>query len=552
MKKTKFVAVAKSYTALRKSVSHEGAAKRPESSFTIAKTEPDKMLVFGWGNVAVDENGNQVVDLQGDVIDPKELERAAYDHVLKFRSAGEKHDPKLRHKGRLVESCVFTKEKQAAIGIPPGVVPEGWWIGYKIDDPAAWEKIKKGEYLSFSVEGQGRRTPIVEKEQRSFSDFPGYDEWLEENLDASAEKMRAAKEFFHGRGHKCLAKSYLEIRKYNPYHDARGRFTSRNAHTTFSPGSNPNQARQSIDAENKRRAAEGVDQLVTGAYMTVGKVAYASSLKAYLDAQAKKKDPIQQTAAPAKAGKSVDWKSMSDDEFVQNLETYMPGINDIATKGWASTHNRWDYQDSSLNGDMVLTDIYKARGYNAAPQMMDKADIKAYISQNGTPDLYRGMGTSSHGQSGAEKMDRFEKDPLHFAGYGVLGNGTYAAQTPPNVPFNTGLRVATQYSSRGGNGVQVRMTIKKDTKTAAYTTVRRQQRDFIGRVRTASYNGKIDRSLADTIVNICSDVGRFGALRGYEAWYDKTGAHSGARRSSPFWVVVNRGKMIIQNERYTR
>ena len=164
-------------------------------AFTIAKTEPDKMLVFGWGSVAVDADGTQIEDLQGDMIDPEDLEKAAYDHVLNFRSTGERHDPRLRRKGRLVESCVFTKEKQAAIGIPPGTVPEGWWVGYKIDDPEAWEKIKSGEYQSFSVEGKGERTPI-EKAQ--------------------------------------VAKSYAELRKYNPYHDERGRFASANGFRTYS------------------------------------------------------------------------------------------------------------------------------------------------------------------------------------------------------------------------------------------------------------------------------------------------------------------------------
>lgn len=480
-------------------------------AFTIAKTEPDKMLVFGWGSVSVDADGTQIEDLQGDMIDPEDLEKAAYDHVLNFRSTGERHDPRLRRKGRLVESCVFTKEKQAAIGIPPGTVPEGWWVGYKIDDPEAWEKIKSGEYQSFSVEGKGERTPI--------------------------EKAR-------------VAKSYDELRKFNPYHDARGRFTSRGAHTTFSPGSDQNQARRSIDAENARRQAEGMDQLVGGAYMTIGKVEYGSALKAYLEEQAKKKDPIQQTAAPAKAGKKVDWASMTDDEFAKNLETYMPGITDIATKGWAATHDRYQYADSGLNGDMVLTDIYKARGYNAIPQMMDKSAVKAYIAQNKTPELYRGMGTSSHGQSGAEKMDRFQSDPLHFAGYGVLGNGTYAAQTLPNSARNFGLRVARSYSRRGGNGTQVRMTLKKGTNTAAYSTVKSQQRDFLSKLWSARYSGSIDNELANTIQNICSDVGRFGALRGYEAWYDR-GAHSGANKNNPFWVITNRGSLIIQNERYS-
>ena len=139
------------------------------------------------------------------------------------------------------------------------------------------------------------------------------------------------------KGDKAMSKNkqavlYADLRKFNPYHDSRGRFTSRNAHTLFSPGNNPAQAKRSIDAENKRRAAEGMDQLVSGAYMTMGRVAYGSALKTYLDEQAKKKDPIQQTAAPYKAGKSVKWGNMSDDEFVRDLEKYMPGIHDIATK----------------------------------------------------------------------------------------------------------------------------------------------------------------------------------------------------------------------------
>lgn len=192
-------------------------------TFKIAKTEPDKMLVFGWGNVAIDENGVQLTDLQGDVIDTEDLEKAAYDHVLNFRSTGERHNPELRKKGRLVESCVFTKEKQAAIGIPPGTVPEGWWVGYKIDDPTAWEKIKSGEYLSFSVEGKGRRTPI-EKANLNFEDFPSYDMWLEKNLSSTKEEQDAAKAYYGVKDRRTVAKTYDELRKFNPYHDARGRF----------------------------------------------------------------------------------------------------------------------------------------------------------------------------------------------------------------------------------------------------------------------------------------------------------------------------------------
>lgn len=130
------------------------------SDFEIKKMEPDKMLVFGWANVSARRDGEVIEDFQQDVIEPEDLENAAYAYVLNFRAAGEMHDPGLRERGWLVESCVFTKEKQTAIGIPEGNVPEGWWVGFKIDDPVTWEKIKNGEFRMFSIEGTGEREPL--------------------------------------------------------------------------------------------------------------------------------------------------------------------------------------------------------------------------------------------------------------------------------------------------------------------------------------------------------------------------------------------------------
>lgn len=130
-----------------------------EPKFFVHKTDSDKRLVFGWGSVAIRIDGEQIQDLQNDIIDPANLEEVAYDYVLNFRASGEEHNPNLRNKGRLVESCVFTKEKMAAMGLPEGILPEGWWLGFYIDDDDAWEKIKSGKYRMFSIEGQGTRTP---------------------------------------------------------------------------------------------------------------------------------------------------------------------------------------------------------------------------------------------------------------------------------------------------------------------------------------------------------------------------------------------------------
>lgn len=128
--------------------------------FNIYKTDDDKRLVFGWANVAIRVDGEQIQDLQDDLIDPDNLEEVAYDYVLRFRAGGEVHNPDLRNIARLVESCVFTKEKMAAMGLPEGILPEAWWIGFYVDDDDAWEKIKSGEYMMFSIEGEGQRIPL--------------------------------------------------------------------------------------------------------------------------------------------------------------------------------------------------------------------------------------------------------------------------------------------------------------------------------------------------------------------------------------------------------
>lgn len=131
-----------------------------ENSYTIMKTDDDKRLVFGWASVSIKVDGNQLKDLQEDMIDPEDLEEAVYEYVLNFRDTGEEHISTMRKKGKLVESCVFTAEKQKAMGLPEGILPIGWWIGFKIEDDAAWERVKDGTYKMFSIEGKANRVPV--------------------------------------------------------------------------------------------------------------------------------------------------------------------------------------------------------------------------------------------------------------------------------------------------------------------------------------------------------------------------------------------------------
>ncbi|CAB4195120.1 Phage-like element PBSX protein, XkdF [uncultured Caudovirales phage] len=132
--------------------------------FTISKLEDDKQIVFGWAYTTHDPSGEVVVDKSGDFIDdPGVLEDAAYSFVLHSRMGGQDHardgdSPVV--KSTMVESMVFTPEKAEAMGIPQGIVPTGWWVGFKVEDDRLWSQVKDGRYQSFSIHGSGVRTPI--------------------------------------------------------------------------------------------------------------------------------------------------------------------------------------------------------------------------------------------------------------------------------------------------------------------------------------------------------------------------------------------------------
>ncbi len=142
-----------------------GKQEKPEEvlkgRFKIAKSDDERRLAFGWASVSMRIGGEVIEDWQGDIIEPKELEEAVYEYVRLYGEGGEMHE-----RGGvavLVESVVFTEEKMQAIGIPPGTLPVGWWIGFKVLDEDVWKKVKDGTYLMFSIEGEAMREEVDEE-----------------------------------------------------------------------------------------------------------------------------------------------------------------------------------------------------------------------------------------------------------------------------------------------------------------------------------------------------------------------------------------------------
>ena len=131
-----------------------------KGKFKIMKSDDEKMLAFGWANVSMRVDGELIEDWQGDIIEPEELESAAYEYVRLYGDGGEMHE-----RGGvavLIESIVFTEEKMQIMGIPDGTLPVGWWIGFKVTDKDVWEKVKNGTYPMFSIEGEAERVEVDE------------------------------------------------------------------------------------------------------------------------------------------------------------------------------------------------------------------------------------------------------------------------------------------------------------------------------------------------------------------------------------------------------
>lgn len=130
-----------------------------EASGAISKIDKAQQIVFGWAYVTHKADGALNVDKSGEFVDSiDELEKTAYDFVLKSRQGDAYHDNQA--KSTMVESVVFTPEKVAKMGLPEGIIPNAWWVGFKVHDPQAWSEVESGRLTSFSVHGKALKKDV--------------------------------------------------------------------------------------------------------------------------------------------------------------------------------------------------------------------------------------------------------------------------------------------------------------------------------------------------------------------------------------------------------
>lgn len=132
--------------------------ERLTSHIEVVRTDAAKRQVFGWAYQTRTKEGEVIEDLKRGWTTTEVLEDAAYDFVLVQRNMGEMHQKEPGKdeyvvRGRLIESFMVTRQKCEALGIPEGTLPDGWWVGFYVDDDDTWARIERGELPDFSVAG---------------------------------------------------------------------------------------------------------------------------------------------------------------------------------------------------------------------------------------------------------------------------------------------------------------------------------------------------------------------------------------------------------------
>ncbi len=123
----------------------------------MVKSDAALQTVYGWASVAMTKSGEQVLDHHQDLIDPEDLEVAAYQFVLEAGGSGEDHAGAVD--AHLVESVCITKEKLAAWELSEDALPLAWWVGFHIPDTDAYNRAVTSKSM-FSIEGEAIREVV--------------------------------------------------------------------------------------------------------------------------------------------------------------------------------------------------------------------------------------------------------------------------------------------------------------------------------------------------------------------------------------------------------
>ena len=349
-------------------------------------------------------------------------------------------------------------------------------------------------------------------------------------------------------------KRYAEIRKFNPFHDARGRFSNKTGFATYSANPKTKAGALAIQRSNAgghgrtlnvHAQSKGESITQNANWLATGqkpKVPAAVSRARYQQRKLKQQQaqqgqqtaqkPAAQTAQkPAQAAKPAAPTQKPQTQTAPKTGHPMAQGKDI------SKTFRPDPNSSMRTFDQVA----KQQGFDKKPRVVQKAEFDAAVKASGVV-AYRTWTGGRDAVSGKQKSaDDFKQmlmqdDSIQAAGNGMrlYGGGTYVATnrgakpgTAPSPQAAQNALRGSQAYGRGRASATASITLDPSAKVADYSKIHSAFRKLSSAERSR-YGG---------------DEGAYAAAKGYDAMRAR-----GAGGSSDYMTIFNRTKLIILND----
>lgn len=206
------------------------------------------------------------------------------------------------------------------------------------------------------------------------------------------------------------------------------------------------------------------------------------------------------------------------------------------------------------SGDAFLGRLYTSQGFDGLPTLVDEDEFERLLPSL-QYEAYRGMQTKQN----TPNYPKLLMEGDYFPGFGIYGNGTYAALTKQSVKHGIatsgdlfGISIANQYADGSTRPAVVRFALKPDAKVLSFSEVERLreqyrhdvQQEFRRTMAALSRRNPPDKAEqiaaarrdADRRHDLTRDLGRFATMLGIDA-YEVEG--------NPYIVVLNRTAMVI-------
>ncbi|MGN0999682.1 MAG: hypothetical protein ACI4PO_09040 [Faecousia sp.] len=329
--------------------------------------------------------------------------------------------------------------------------------------------------------------------------------------------------------------------KFNPFHDARGRFASSSGFSTYS--ANPKSTAGSRAISRSARAGhtstinvhreskgENIGQnyaWLHGQYTRPTTAQNTSPTTTKPKTQKPAQKPTQKPTDHQKPSTQVKPGSVADGKAKNAVDG-----QDLAGK----------FQFKKNSTDYAIEQVIKAQGFDGKPTITKDTAAFAKACQESNFIAKRGIGASD--QQTLNAYDQALKTGDFYvkcSGGSVHGYGMYAASVPANgSKASRGIRHAESTADGYAYGRATKiytMTLDKSAKIGNENDLYQQMKSDTEFLKVCQNSGM--RS------SYTQDVGVYAAYKGYDAFIAYGGRNNSSGSVSDYTVILNRSKVII-------